>query len=243
MGSKGGGVAGGIIKSVVGDFGAGAAQNAAMQQQGEAGAAYQQYASIVNPATTAGLLQLDKDIASQDRNLVRQEQLISQIDPTLIEASQQALKLLRGEQSSTLAPIERQRQQQRQTLLNTLREQLGPGAETSTAGIQALTKFDSDSNNLLSNQQQQALSGLGGLATQFNSTRPDMLREISGRSALTQAKTGLEFQRAQGLFSARQPLFQTAGANQTANSLFGQTLGGFASAGVSAAVGAAVAKK
>lgn len=220
-GSKGG-LLGGVSQALYGDGGAAAAGRAAMSQQREARAAYNQYAGYVNPATTAGLLQLDKDIANQEKNLARQEQLIAQIDPTIMEASQQALKLLRGEASSTLAPVQQQRDMQRQKLLNNLREQLGPGAENSTAGIQALTRFDSETNQLLSNQQQQALAGLGGLATQFNSTRPDMLREITGRSQFGQAKVGLEFQRAQGLLGARTGMFQTAGANQTANVLRGQ---------------------
>lgn len=221
MGGKKG-LVGGITEKFFGDGGAGAAQNAAMQQQREAKQAYSQYAGATREATTAGLLQLDRDIANQERNLGRQEQLISQIDPTIIEASQQALRLLRGESSSALAPAQNQRNQQRQQLLNTLREQLGPGAETSTAGIQALTRFDSETNNLLAGQQQSALQGLGGLATQFNSTRPDMFREISGLSSFGQAKSGLQLNQAQGLFNARQPLLQTAGANQTANVLRGQ---------------------
>ena len=124
-----------------------AAQAAAMAQQQAAQAAYDETAGIVNPATTAGLLAFDRDIKNQEKNLSRQEQLISQLDPTIIEASQQALRLLRGESSSTLAPIQAQRDQQRQKLMNSLRQQLGPGAESSTAGIQALTRFDAETNH------------------------------------------------------------------------------------------------
>jgi len=192
-----------------------AAQNAAMAQQEAARRSYAKTARIVNPATTAGLLAFDRDIKSQEKNLARQEQLISQLDPTIIEASQQALRLLRGESSSTLAPIQAQRDQQRQKLLNSLRQQLGPGAESSTAGIQALTRFDAETNQLMSQQQQSALQGLGSLSSQFTSQRPDMLREINGLSQFNQEKTNLSFRQAAALSSARLGLQQTAGAQYT----------------------------
>lgn len=221
MGKKGG-VFGGVSQTLFGDGGAGAAQNAALAQQGEAGRAYQQTADIVNPATVQGLLAFDKDIANQSRNLERQEKLISQIDPTLIEASQQALKLLRGEESSTLNPLRNQRAQQRQKLLNSLREQLGPGAETSTAGIQALTKFDSETDNLFSNAQQNAIQGLGNTANQFNATRPDMNREIMSLAGLNQGRTGLQFNQASLLNQARQGVINNAGAQYTKDVMTGK---------------------
>ncbi len=235
MSKKKGGVLGSVSQTLFGDGGAAAAQRAAMMQQAEFQRAYAQYEGDVNTTTTSGLLALDKDIANQERNLGRQEQLIAQIDPTIIEASQQALKLLKGEQSSTLAPMERQRAQQRQGVLNSLRERLGPGAETSTAGMQALSRFDSETNNLLAGQQQSALHGLGGIAGQFNSIRPDMLREISGLSGFGQAKTGLGFQRANGLFNARQGLVQNAGASETGAVLRGQQNAAFGQTALTAA--------
>lgn len=239
MGSSKGGAFGWANEALFGDGGAGAAGAAAMAQQAAARAAFREYRDIINPATTQGLAALDKDIANQEKNLARQEQLIAQIDPTIIEASQQALKLLRGEESSTLNPMKQQRSLQRQKLLNSLREQLGPGAETSSAGMQALTQFDSETSSLMSGAQQSALANLGGLATQFTQTRPDMFREIAGLSGLGQAKTGLSFQRAQGLFSARQPMFQTAGAQYTADAIRGQNNAAFGQALIGAAVGGA----
>lgn len=240
MGKDGGvsGIVKGVTNSVgnpagllggfaTGAFGGGndaadAAQQAALAQQRQAQASYAETSGIVNPATTAGLLAYDSSIKRQEQNLSRQEQLISQLDPTIIEASQQALRLLRGESSSTLAPIQAQRDQQRQKLLNNLRAQLGPGAETSTAGIQALTRFDSETNQLMSAQQQNALQSLGGLSSQFSSQRPDMLANINGLSNLQQGKTGLAFQQAGALSNARLGLQQTAGAQYTGQLIQGQ---------------------
>lgn len=243
-GIAGASVVGGALSSMGGKSSASAAKDAALAQQQEARRAYGETKSIVNPASVQGLMSLDRDIANQQKNLSRQEQLISQIDPTILEASQQALKLLRGEASSTLAPIQNQRQMQRQKLLASLREQLGPGAETSTAGMQALTRFDSQTNDLLAGQQQSALQGLGGIAGQFNAIRPDMFREILGLSGFGQAKTDIEFRRAAALSNARQGLQQTAGAGSVEAMMRGQQqqafgnqlLGGAIQAGTSYAM-------
>jgi hypothetical protein len=172
---------------------------AARTKKSQADANYQTVKGIVDEATVSGLASFDKDIERQEKNLARQEKLISEIDPTVIEASQQALKLLRGEQAASLGPLKNQRAQQRQKLLNTLREQLGPGAETSTAGIQALTRFDAETDSLFSNAQQSAIAGLGQTAGQFNSMRPDMLREGGALSAYGQGKTNLKFNQARAL--------------------------------------------
>lgn len=218
----GGGIISAVTEPLLGDGGAGAAGKAAVAQQSEAQRAFSEFKESADETTTSGLAAFDRTIAQQEKNLARQEKLIAQIDPTIIEASQQALKLLRGEEASSLDPIRKQRQRQKQKLLNSLREQLGPGAETSSAGIQALTAFDAETDTVLSGAQQSSLSQLGGLAGQFTASRPDALREISGLSALQQGKTGLGFQQAQGIFQARQPLLETAGAEHTKDAIKGQ---------------------
>lgn len=199
-----------------------AAHFAAQEQQAEAKRQYDLSSGIVNKATVEGLASFDRDIANQEKNLSRQESLIGQIDPTIIEASQQALKLLRGETSSALNPLQNQRNMARQKLVNNLREQLGPGAETSTAGIQALNRFDSESSNIFGQAQQQALGQLGSTAGQFNSVRPDMYREIMGLSGLGQGKTNLQYNQANSLMNFGQGMMNTAGAGYTHDLLEGQ---------------------
>jgi len=216
------GAIGGAMGGKGADRAASAAAKAAGNQVIHARNAYKKLAGAVEPLTTAGLLNYDKSIAAQERNLARQEQLVAQIDPAIIEASQQALKLLKGERSSTLGPMEQQRAQQRQTLLNTLREQLGPGAEMSTAGMQALTRFDSETNQLTSNQQQQAISNLGGLTAQLSSTRPDLLREATGLGAIGQGRAGLGMQAAELIWNARQPFINAVGGQQIGGMMRGQ---------------------
>lgn len=214
-----------------------AAESAASAQRDEAARQYNTNNRILTgagdnlkSATVSGLAAMDQDIANQQRNLQRQQTLLEQLDPVIMEASQQALKLLRGEQSSTLAPVQDQRNLQRQKLLNQLREQLGPGAETSTAGIQALTRFDSETNNLLSGQQQQALGNLGNISAQFTSQRPDMYREIAGLSGLNQGKYSLaanqsnfDLQRVSALSGIGAQMINSAGAQYVGDQIKGQS--------------------
>jgi len=91
------------------------------------------------------------------------QRLIDSIDPALMDASKQVLGLLKGDTSGVGNIVNNQRAMQRQKLLSSLREQLGPGAETSTAGIQALTRFDSESASLSASTQGQSLASLMGL--------------------------------------------------------------------------------
>lgn len=243
MGSAAGAIAGGVAAvggGLIGQAGADksarAAQSAAMDRQAMAEQFWNKYSVATDKAiqglegaTIADMAQMDDIISRQEKNLARQEQMISQIDPTIIEASQQALKLLRGESASTLGPLQNQRSMQRQKLVDSLRQQLGPGAETSTAGIQALTRFDSETSSLMSNAQQGALGMLGGLATQFTSTRPDISGELGRQGAFSGRRLGS----AQGLFDARlrewegkrgafAPVIGAAGAQHVAGQLQGQ---------------------
>lgn len=231
------GAAGGamtVVGGLTGQQGAGraadAAGGAAMAQQEEARRQYGELKGITDKATVAGLATYDKALTSQETNLARQEKLISQIDPTVIEASQQALKLLRGEQSSTLGPLKQQRDLQRQKLVNSLREQLGPGAETSSAGMQALTKFDTETSNIFNGAQQQAIQNLGSTFGQFNSGRPDMLREATGLGQLGRARADLQFDQAKLLSSFGQPLIQSAGAQFVGDQMRGQAQQSFGNA-------------
>lgn len=194
---------------------AGAAQGAAMAQQREAGAAFRQFKEGIEPATTKSLAQQDQAIAAQERNLGRLEKLAAEIDPAVIEASQQALALLRGEESKTLSPVRKQREMGRQKLLNTLRERLGPGAETSSAGMQALNAFDAETDQLLAGAQQSALGQLGNLTTQFRAAGPDLLRQAGGLASLSQGRFGTQLQASQGLFDARRPMMGAAGSQFT----------------------------
>lgn len=148
---------------------AGAAASAAEAQERAAGANLAQSKKDRDAAVKAAdspqeLAALERSFAAQETNLARSEKLLASVDPALMEASQQALRLLRGEDASVLAPLKSQRARQRKLLLDQLRSQLGPGAETSSAGIQALTQFDQETSGLVAGAQQSSLGQLLGSA-------------------------------------------------------------------------------
>ncbi len=206
---------------------AGAAQNAALAQQAEAQKNYRNVEGIINPASVSALASYDKILANQDRTLTRSEDLMKSIDPTLLEASTQALKLLRGESAPVLDPLKAQRNQQRQQLLNTLREQLGPGAETSSAGQKALQQFDLQSSSLFSNAQQSYLGQLGSTANQFNVVRQGVNNDVMNFGNLATGRFNIAQGQASTLNQAANPLIQTAGAEYTGEQLRGTAQQGF----------------
>lgn len=216
IGLAGGALLGGSL------FGGNAADNLASSAGAAANAqlrnAQQNYANVSRiggAASVAALASQDKAVQAQERSLARSEEMLKNIDPTILEASQQALRLLRGESSSTLAPIQKQRDLQRQKLLSSLREQLGPGAETSTAGIQALTRFDSETNSLLAGQQQNALQSLGQTFGTFSSYAPKIGAEAQTLSGLAADRAGTQFNYANLLNNANANVYSSAGAPYT----------------------------
>jgi hypothetical protein len=159
------------------------------------------------------LAALESSMQTQERQLVRQEKLMESINPALIEASNQALKLLRGEEAASMGPAKAQREKQKQQLINTLREQLGPGAETSSAGIQAITQFDAETNNLLAGQQQGSLAHLLGVAQGSQQNIAGGAQALSGLAGAGAERQRSAFNAGQSqLFNAMQPLTGASGS-------------------------------
>lgn len=151
------------------------------------------FAQILSGATSpASLNALNAAINRQETNVNRQAELYNSLDPAVLAASEQALKLIQGEEAKSLAPLREQRKRQRQELVDRLREQLGPGAETSTAGMQALNQFDQQTSMGLNQAQQLSL------AQMFNMAQSG----AAGRGNLTQGNVALGNFGAQGAQTA-----------------------------------------
>lgn len=112
--------------------------------------------------------------------LDRDQQLLDSVDPALKEAGSQAYRLLKGEEAAALKPLRDQRERDRAKLANVLRERLGSGFETSSAGIEALTRFDQETSSVLANAQQETLGSLLGISAQV---RPNMVGQTAQASA------------------------------------------------------------
>ena len=213
---------------------AGHAREAAAAAQLRQAKESQQMAIKAAEAGPQELAALERSIQQQERGVAREEKFLGSIDPTLIEASQQALKLLRGEESSSLAPMKAQRDRQRKALVDQLRSQLGPGAETSSAGIQALTQFDQQTSMGLAQQQQASLGQLLGSTQQSASQGRSSLANLGqqglgiaggfsnikarGVNAITGSQAGMS--------AAGSAMTNAAGARYSGDQLRGQAISG-----------------
>lgn len=106
----------------------------------------------------------EASLGAAEGQLQRRQKLLEAIDPAIMEASNQVLRLLRGEEAGATAPMKAQRDQQRAQLINSLRNQFGPGGETSSAGARQLRQFDMETNNMLQSTQAGSLNQLFGIA-------------------------------------------------------------------------------
>lgn len=131
----------------------GAAGNAQLgQQSGDRSAAL----GMAQP-TQQQLDALQSSISANNQQISNSQALLGSVDPALMEAGKQALSLMQGGSAASLAPIQNQRAQQRQSLQQQLSSQLGPDYATSTAGMQALNNFDQQTANLMTNAQQSTI--------------------------------------------------------------------------------------
>lgn len=152
-----------------------AAQNAANAQAAAAARtrnellsyadSYEADLSNLAKATPRELQALSQSFSAAEQNLNREQRLLEAIDPALMEASKQALSLLRGDSAAMNNPLNAQRASQRDALVNSLRAQYGPGAESTSIGLRALQQFDLQSNSMLAQNQQSALGQAFGIAT------------------------------------------------------------------------------
>lgn len=185
-----------------------AAAGAAVAQQGAAGKQFnyldkesqaisQQALNASKQYNVQELNALDSALAQQQTYVQKQQQLLDAVDPTLMEASKQALSLLGGQKAASLGPLENQRAQQRQALQNSLRSQgLGDG---SSAALNALGKFDSETANILGSAQQSSLNTLLGTTVASN---PNINASTSNLAAIGQGYGALGARNAQTITNA-----------------------------------------
>ncbi len=189
MGSKGGGlnmlsdVGGGMMGGGSDDdwfggiSGIGGVDKQARQAQGMAMAEQAQRRAVTAEARAARermnlaaqspqqLAALERSYAAAQTQVDTDLRQLAAIDPAIMEASKQVLTLLQGGNASVNDPMMKQRQSQRQQLVNSLRSQYGPGAESSSIGQQALQQFDMESNSAFQQNQMGTLGNLFGMAT------------------------------------------------------------------------------
>lgn len=224
-------------------------QRAAILAQGKEN---QEKALALAKATPEELAVLTRANASAVSALDREEKLLAALDPTIMEASQQALKLLRGESAGATQALMNQRQVQRQSLVNSLRSQFGPSAETSSVGQRALQQFDMESNTMMTQANSNAFNQVFGAASADYGARTQRANEGlqnvgRGYSALqerllnTQLNTGNSILGA--LSGTAQSMIESAGYKSVGQQIMGSSLtsvgGQVFGAGMGSAMGGA----
>lgn len=206
----------------------------AQQQQAAASARYMQQQKeqaagmAANPAAIAAH---QSAIASQSANVARQNNLVQSLDPNIIEAGKQTSALLQGKSAPVLAELQNQRAVQKQQMMSQLTQQMGPGAATSTAGQQAMQKFDLDTANMMNQAQQSYLDkvtniSMGGAKTLGESLTSvnDALSSMSVNSPEAHAANIMAgFAGAEG--TAQAAKVNAAGGQFKGQQLMGQMIG------------------
>jgi hypothetical protein len=111
------------------------------------------------------LMALEKSYKAAQTQVDTDLRQLAAIDPAIMEASKQVLTLLQGGKAAVNDPMMQQRAGQRQQLVDSLRAQYGPGAESSSIGQRALQQFDMQTNSSFQQNQQNSLGQLFGMAT------------------------------------------------------------------------------
>lgn len=103
----------------------------------------------------------DASLSASLQSISKQQSELDAMDPQVKAAGSNLYDLLTGKSAAILAPIQQQLGYQRSQMQNQLASQMGPGYMTSSAGIEAMTKFDTQASLALNSAQMNAITTVG----------------------------------------------------------------------------------
>lgn len=169
-----GGVANAIGQGQAGAAQAGAARDQvqlareALQQQIQArnqGISQAQAAAAMSPAEINSISQLlstrEQALSASLSSINKQQTQLDQLDPNVKASGQNLYNLLTGQSAAILAPLQTSLNNQRQSMMDRLSSQMGPGFMTSSAGMMAMTQFDQQASLTLNSAQLNAIQTVG----------------------------------------------------------------------------------
>lgn len=186
--------------------------------------------TVAGALTPSMLASYSQALSAQEATVQRQENLAQSLEPALVNAGGQLQQLLNGKAAPAIQNVNDQRAAQKQQLISQL-NQSGVGANSS-AGMQQLQKFDLDTQNMVTQTQQNyiqqlsglSLTGMGDLANSSNSTNtiennlsaadPTNLNKIQQANAITAGQTNMN--QAQGA------VVSAAGGQYASQQILGQ---------------------
>lgn len=223
-------------------------QNAITAQQ-----ASQAYAVQLAQATPQELGLINQQISTQTASYNQQMAAIQQdystlqsATPEIQSAGKEANQLLQGQQAAILAPIQNQRNLQLTQLQNQLQAQLGSGYATSSVGQKALLQFNLQTQDLMTQAQNQTLTTLAGISLQGQGLASQIASrqsQISSQFLATPLQAVQNIQnRIVGAQTQNQPAYVQAalGGTQGAMQAAGSAGGGLNSLSNTFATGASV---
>lgn len=123
-------------------------------------------------------LQLQSMALSRQQDLLEKDQkLLASIDPAIKASGEQLYNLVQGKAAPILGPLQTEIDRQRVNLQQKLQSQMGPGWETSTAGIQAMSQFNQSAEMTIANAQNSAIQTLGSTLGITSGVRNNILGE------------------------------------------------------------------
>jgi hypothetical protein len=158
------------------------------------GIAQAQKAAGISPGEIDAISKIfaDKEsaLSANLASINKQQSFLDAMDPQVKAAGSNLYNLLTGKSAEILKPIQTQLNFQRQGMMDQLASQMGPGFMTSSAGIEAMTKFDAQASLALNSAQMNAISTVGQQYGQLSGLQQQGQNAITGQtlSAYQQAQ-------------------------------------------------------
>lgn len=240
IGSAVGSIAGGAVQ-------AGAQEDIALAQQQAAQRMREEALKFAAP-TAKELENLTKQTQLYEKMYGQQSAILEQAQkqmleiygPAIMEQGKQYYNQLRGEASGVVKSYDSQRTRQRDQLKSQLLERMGPDALTSSAGVQALNQFDTQTSEQRTSIEEQSLNqslgrliqttgGQGGLSSMIGgayNSMSGMLNQIQG------TMNNFQSRQVNAANATSAAVISGAGAENVGQAYMGQAIqGGFQQAG------------
>lgn len=174
-------------------------------------------ASLPSPAEIQSIERLiaqrEQTMGQLQSSIQRNEELLSSVDPAIRQAGEQAYRLMQGEEAKALSPIRRERDRQRRQMEAELQQRLGSGFRSSSAGIEAMLRFDDQTFSLMEQAQSNAIQTFLGASIQ---ARPDGVRDAAAAGQMGLAFDSANIQAVQNMADRVMTGAQGVGAGQQA---------------------------
>lgn len=163
------GLLGGIFGGMGADSQADAAQQIAMAQMQEQQRTRGLAMGAAQPSVEE-LQMMQSELSNWQRmnsfhasELERTQKTLNAIDPNIMESANQLHSLMTGGESASLNPLKSQRARERQSLESNLRNTMGAGYMSSTAGQQALAQHDQQTDEMMTTARFGAMNQMAAL--------------------------------------------------------------------------------